>query len=176
MDLSRTRNQNRNKMESQKFSQTQYKIMQLIFFMLHFFNHILGTTKLMKLTHFSLKKLDFFPKLFFGNCFLWSRYGARTGTPELVKSRNRNLNLSTQNQCYRSGMFIPDPGSWFLPILDPGSRIQKQQQKRVVKKISCHNILCSHKFKKNWKLLKKKIWANFQRIIELFSQKIVTKL
>ena len=38
------------------------------------------------------------------------------------------------SQCCGSGMFIPDPGSWFLPIPDPGSRIQKQQQKREVKK------------------------------------------
>jgi hypothetical protein len=50
-------------------------------------------------------------------------------------------------QCCGSGMFIPDPGSWFLPIPDPGSRIpdpgsripdlgsriQKQQQKRGMK-------------------------------------------
>jgi hypothetical protein len=27
------------------------------------------------------------------------------------------------HQCCGSGMFIPDPGSWFLPIPDPGSRI-----------------------------------------------------
>ncbi len=27
------------------------------------------------------------------------------------------------SQCCGSGMFIPDPGSWFLPIPDPGSRI-----------------------------------------------------
>ncbi len=40
----------------------------------------------------------------------------------------------SRNQCCGSGMFIPDPGSWFLPIPDPGSRIQKQQQKRGVKK------------------------------------------
>jgi hypothetical protein len=26
-------------------------------------------------------------------------------------------------QCCGSGMFIPDPGSWFLPIPDPGSQI-----------------------------------------------------
>jgi hypothetical protein len=69
---------------------------------------------------------------------------------------------------------IPDPD--FYP-----SRIQKQQQKRGVKKISCHNFLCSHKFHKianyfSFEVLKKKIWANFQRIIELFTQKIVTKL
>ena len=73
-------------------------------------------------------------------------------------------------------MFIPDPGS---RIPDPGSK--KQQQKREVKKISCHTFLCSHKFHKivnyfSFEVLKKKIWANFQRIIELFSQKIVEKL
>ncbi len=83
---------------------------------------------------------------------------------------------------------IPDPGSWFLPIpdlgsriSDPGHRIQKQQQKREVKKISCHTFLCSHKFHKivnyfSFEVLKKKIWANFQRIIELFTKKIVKKL
>jgi hypothetical protein len=40
-------------------------------------------------------------------------------------------------------------------------------------------FFCSHKFKKNEnyfiiELLKKKIWADFQRIMELFTQKIVT--
>ena len=30
-------------------------------------------------------------------------------------------------QCGGSGMFIPDPGSWFLPIPDPGSRIPDQK-------------------------------------------------
>ncbi len=79
-------------------------------------------------------------------------------------------------------MFIPDPGSWFLPrIPDLGSRIQKQQQKRGVEKNFCHTFLCSHKFHKiehyfSFEVLKKKIWVNFQRIIELFTQKIVTKL
>jgi hypothetical protein len=73
------------------------------------------------------------------------------------------------------------PGSLFLPIPDPGSRIQKQQQKRGVKKICCHTFFCSHKFHKIenyfiFKMLKEKIWANFQRIIELFTQKVVTKL
>ncbi len=32
------------------------------------------------------------------------------------------------------GCLSPDPGSWFLPIPDPGSRIQNQQQKSGVKK------------------------------------------
>ncbi len=89
--------------------------------------------------------------------------------------------FTTRTQCCGSGMFIPDPGSWFLPIPDPGSRIQKQQQKREVKKNFCHTFLCSHKFHKivnyfNFEVLKKKIWANFQRNIELFTKKIVKKL
>jgi hypothetical protein len=60
------------------------------------------------------------------------------------------------------------------------SKSQKKN-KRGVKKICCHNFLCSHKFHKiahyfSFDVLKKKIWANFQRIIELFTQKIVNKL
>ncbi len=69
---------------------------------------------------------------------------------------------------------IPDPD--FYP-----SRIQKQLQKRGVKKISCYTFFCSHKFHKTenyfiFELLKRKIWASFQRIIPLFTQKIVPKL
>jgi hypothetical protein len=45
----------------------------------------------------------------------------------------------------------------------------------------CHTFLISLKCHKiehyfSFEVLKKKIWANFQRIIELFTQKIVTKL
>jgi hypothetical protein len=50
-------------------------------------------------------------------------------------------------QCCGSGMFIPDPGSWLLPIPDPGpripdlgSRIQKQVEKRGVKNFFFSNI------------------------------------
>jgi hypothetical protein len=74
------------------------------------------------------------------------------------------------------------PGSRILIFTHPGSRIQKQQQKREVKKICWLNFLCSHKFHKIanyisfFEVQKKKIWANFQRIIELFTQKIVTQL
>ncbi len=32
--------------------------------------------------------------------------------------------------CCGSGMFIPDPGSWFLPIPDPGSRIPDKNSNR----------------------------------------------
>jgi hypothetical protein len=71
-------------------------------------------------------------------------------------------------------MLIPDPD--FYP-----SRIQKQQLKRGVKKKLLSYIFCSHKFHKIenyfiFEMPKKKIGANFQRIIELFTPKIVTKL
>jgi hypothetical protein len=60
--------------------------------------------------------------------------------------------------------------------LDP-----KTATKERGEKICCHNFLCSHKFHKianyfSFEAPKKKIWANFQRIIKLFIQKIVTKL
>jgi hypothetical protein len=76
-------------------------------------------------------------------------------------------------------MFIPDPGSWFLPIPDPGSKNSNKTEGWKI--IWCHTFLSSHKFHKSvhyfsFEVLKKKIWANFQRIIELFAQKIVTKL
>ena len=78
---------------------------------------------------------------------------------------------------------IPDPDFYPSRIPDLGSRIQKQQQKRGVKKnlLSYRTFLCSHKFHKivnyfSFEVLKKKIWANFQRIIELFTKKIVKKL
>ncbi len=40
-----------------------------------------------------------------------------------TKSRPEEEKISTYLQCCGSGMFIPDPGSWFLPIPDSGSRI-----------------------------------------------------
>ncbi len=69
------------------------------------------------------------------------------------------------------------PGSRILIFTHPGSRIPKQQQKRGVKKNCCHTLFCSHKFHKTenyfvFDLLKKKICDNFQRIIELFLQKL----
>ncbi len=87
-------------------------------------------------------------------------------------------------QCCESGMFIPDPDfypSRILIFTHPGSRIQKQQQKRGVKKNICQTFFWSHKFHKivnffTFEMLQNKIWANFQRIIELFTPKIVTKL
>ncbi len=74
------------------------------------------------------------------------------------------------------GSRISDPGSKNSNKREGWKKLAKQQQKRGVKKISCHNFLCSHKFHKianyfSFDVLKKKIWANFQRIIELFTQK-----
>jgi hypothetical protein len=83
---------------------------------------------------------------------------------------------------------IPDPGSCFFThpgsrIPDLGSRISDPKtvtKERGGKKNCCHNFLCSHKFHIianlfSFEVPKKKIWANFQRIIELFTQKIVNK-
>jgi hypothetical protein len=78
---------------------------------------------------------------------------------------------------------VADPGclSRILIFTHPGSRIQKQQQNRGVKKISGHTIFCSHKFHniENYfifEMMKKIIWAHFQRIIALFPPKNVNNL
>ncbi len=78
---------------------------------------------------------------------------------------------------------IPDPGSR-IPDLgsripDPGSKNSNRRERW--KKISCHTFLCSHKFHKivnyfSFEVLKKKNWANFQRIIKLFTKNIFKKL
>jgi hypothetical protein len=80
-------------------------------------------------------------------------------------------------------MFIPDPDFYPFRIPDPESRIPdpKTATKERGEKFCLSYLVCSHKFHKTenyfeFELLKKKIWANFQRIIELFMQKIVTKL
>jgi hypothetical protein len=72
---------------------------------------------------------------------------------------------------------VADPGclSRIRIFSHPGSRIQKQQQKRGVKK-SFLSYLFEIENYFSFEVLKKKISANFQRIIKLFTQKIVTKL
>jgi hypothetical protein len=79
-------------------------------------------------------------------------------------------------QCCGSGMFIPDPDFFPSRIPDPKTATKERGEKK-----NCHTFLCSHKFHKivhyfSFEGLKEKIWASFQRIIELFTQKIVTKL
>jgi len=83
---------------------------------------------------------------------------------------------------YCHGTSFADPGylSRILIFTHPGSRIQKQQQKTGAKIFFCQTIFCIHKFHKTeyyfiYDMLKKKIWPNFPRIIEVFTQKIVTK-
>ncbi len=41
---------------------------------------------------------------------------------------NSNVVSNRFLQCCGSGMFIPDPGSWFLPIPDPGSKNSNKRQ------------------------------------------------
>jgi hypothetical protein len=72
------------------------------------------------------------------------------------------------------------PGSRILIFTHPGSRISDPKtatKERGEEKICCHTFLYSHKFHKienyfSFEVLKKKMWANFQRIIELFTQKL----
>jgi hypothetical protein len=68
---------------------------------------------------------------------------------------------------------IRDPDFYPTRIPNLGSRILDP---KTSTKISCHAFFCSHKFHKIeyyliFEMLKKKIWANFQRIIELFYPK-----
>ncbi len=48
------------------------------------------------------------------------------------------ISIKKTYQCCGSGMFIPDPGSWFLPIPDPGSN---NRNKREGWKKNCHLAL-----------------------------------
>ncbi len=58
----------------------------------------------------------------------------------------------TWRQCCGSGMFIPDPRSWFLPIPDPGSRTpdlgSKNSNKREGWKFFFYIPFFGHKFHK----------------------------
>ncbi len=62
------------------------------------------------------------------------------------------------------------PGSWFLPIPDPKTETKDRGEKKFVVLPFCHNF---HKIENyfSYEEQKKKVWANFQRIIELFTQK-----
>jgi hypothetical protein len=76
-------------------------------------------------------------------------------------------------------MFIPDPDFYPSRIPDPKTATKWRGEIKLV--VITFIFLCSHKFHKmanyfSFEVLKKKIWANFQRIIELFTQKLVNKL
>jgi hypothetical protein len=74
------------------------------------------------------------------------------------------------NRCVKSGMFIPDPDFYLSRIPDPKTAMKDRGEK----KISFSNLFLSHQNFTNFifKMLNKKIWANFQRIKELFTQKL----
>jgi hypothetical protein len=60
-------------------------------------------------------------------------------------------NATDPEHCFKAVLRVRAvyPGSRILIFTHPGSRIQKRQQKRgVKKKNSCHTFLCSHKFHK----------------------------
>jgi hypothetical protein len=61
----------------------------------------------------------------------WYRYRTALGNGILIHS---GTGCHTVRQCGGSGMFIPDPDFFLSRITDLGSRIQKQEQKRGVKK------------------------------------------
>jgi hypothetical protein len=76
--------------------------------------------------------------------------------------------------------WIPDPDFYQSRIPDPGSRIHDPKtatKERGEKKLDIKPFYVATKFKKiinyfSFEVLKKKIWANFQRIIELFTKKL----
>jgi hypothetical protein len=76
------------------------------------------------------------------------------------------------------------PGSRILIFTHPGSRIPDPKtatKERGGKKLDVKPFYVATKFNKivnyfSFEVLKKRIWANFQRIIELFTKKIVKKL
>jgi hypothetical protein len=99
--------------------------------------------------------------------------------PGMEKTERYRIFIYTGIQFCGSGMFNPDPDFSPSRISDPGSKNSNKRERG--KKISFHTFLCSQKFHKivnyfSFEVLKKKIWANFQRIIELFTKTIVKKL
>jgi hypothetical protein len=73
---------------------------------------------------------------------------------------------------------IPNPDFYPSRILipDPKTATKVRGEKKLLS-----YLFCSYKFRKIeyyfiFEMPNKKIWANFQRIIEVFTQKIVTKL
>jgi hypothetical protein len=80
-------------------------------------------------------------------------------------------------------MFIPDPDFYPSRIPDLGSRISDPKtvtKERGEKKLLSYFFFVVTNFTKLiiviFGMLKKKIWANFQRIVEVFTQKIFNML
>ncbi len=82
--------------------------------------------------------------------------------------------ITSRRQCCGSGINIPDPVS---QIPDPKTATKE----RGGKKLDVKPFYEATKFNKivnyfSFEVLRKKSWANFQRIIELFTKKLVKKL
>ncbi len=120
----------------------------------------------------------------------WRHYPTVTTLPDLTVSIDTTNTPPSfflfRKTCWQKTS-VADLGclSRILIFTHPGSRIQKQKnssKREGWKTICCHTFFSSHKFHiiENYlilEMLKKKIWASFQSIIELFTQKIgVTKL
>jgi hypothetical protein len=75
---------------------------------------------------------------------------------------------------------VADPGclsrTLILPIPDPKTAAKERGEKNLLSYLFCSHKshIIEHYF--IFEMLKKKIWANFQRIIELYTKKIVTRL
>ncbi len=78
----------------------------------------------------------------------------------------------TWKQCCGSGMYIPDPRSWFLSI--PAKTTTKEEGDKIfVLPFFYHKFhkICNY-FVFEPVLVQKQIWANWQRIIVLLTQKL----
>jgi hypothetical protein len=91
------------------------------------------------------------------------------------RGRGRYNNRYLLLQCGGSGMFIPDLGSRISGIPDPKTAMKDISEKNLLSYLF-FGVINFTKLNYFFEMLKKKIWANFQRIIELFTQKIVSKL
>ncbi len=124
-------------------------------------------------SHSTLKKISFEPShvCLTSKCY----YNLKFFKPFFQQLQNQHPKLhfdAPKNQCCGSRMFIPDPGSWFLPIPDLGSRIpdlgSKNRNKREGWKKICYTFFCSHKFHKIvnyfiFEMLKKKLSQSSQK-------------
>ncbi len=79
--------------------------------------------------------------------------------------------MVSYKQCCGSGMFIPDPGSWFLSIPGLGSRIQEQQQEREGGKNSCHTFFVAQ-ISQNCKLFY--FWTGKEKLFSQFTKNYST--
>jgi hypothetical protein len=89
-------------------------------------------------------------------------------------------NICTARNIFGSGMFIPDPGSWFFPFPDPGSRIPDPKtatKERGEKKLVVITFYVATNFPKLliilvWKCLRKKFGPFFKELQKFLPKKL----